>query len=72
MIKIILNNGSARWEKDNKSYTCFREFNGEKPIYSLYVSPLPRRSRIENMIKSESLADINKWLEKIEVQIVED
>lgn len=72
MIKIILNNSSARWVKDNKSYGCFREFNGEKTIYSLYVLPLPRRSRIENMIKSESLADINKWLEKIEVQIVED
>ena len=72
MIKIVLNNGSARGEKDNKSYGCFREFNGEKTIYGLYVLPLPRRLRIENMIKSESLADINEWLAKTEVEIVED
>lgn len=67
MIKIVLNNGSARWEKDNKSYGCFREFNGEKTIYSLYVLPLPHL-----LIKSESLEDLNKWLEKTEVKIVED
>ena len=72
MIKIFLNEGSARWEKDNKSYGCFHEFNSEKAIYSLYVLPLPSRSRIENLIKSESLADINKWLAKTEVEIVED
>lgn len=72
MVKIILNNGSARWEKDNKSYGCFREFNGEKTIYCLYVLPLPCHLRYGNMIKSESLADINEWLAKTEVQIVKD
>ena len=77
MIKIVLNCGIAAWEKDNKKYSCIRVFNGVKNIYSqktyrLYVVDVPNRSEIENPVSSESLADINKWLAKTEVEIVED
>ena len=71
MIKILLNWGYVEFEKDNKGYKCCREYNGKTIISSLYVwntttyKPEPR-------IRSESLADINKWLEKIEVEIAED
>lgn len=30
MIKIVLRMGFAAWEKDNKRYTCIRNFNGKK------------------------------------------
>lgn len=54
MIKIFLNNGSARWEKDNKSYGCFREFNGEKTIYRLCVLDI-EHLKIEKPIIKGSL-----------------
>lgn len=77
MIKIFLNHGYAEWEKGNTRYKCIREFNGEKSIYDkkiyiLYVTDVAHRFKIENSITSESLEDLNKWLEKIEVEIVED
>lgn len=77
MIKIVLSMGIAAWEKDNKKYACIRKFNGEKSIYDkkiyiLYVTDVAHRFKIENSITSESLEDLNKWLEKIEVEIVED
>ncbi len=80
MIKIVLTWGIAIWEKDNKRYICIRKYNGEetiynKKIYILCVTDATNRSncsKIENSITSESLADINKRLEKTEVEIVED
>lgn len=44
----------------------------DKKIYILYVTDVAHRFKIENSITSESLEDLNKWLEKIEVEIVED
>lgn len=72
MIKIVLNWGYVEFEKDNKGYMVFRNGDGEKTIYSLYVTDVTHRSKIENSITSESLAEINKRLEKIKVEIVED
>lgn len=71
MIKIVLTFGIAAWEKDNKRYTCVRKLNGEKKYY-LYVVGGTHRFKIGNSVTSGSLADINKRLEKIEVEIVED
>lgn len=71
MIKILLNWGYVKFEKDNRSYMCFRRFDGEKTIYSLYVADVAHRSIIENSINSESLADINKRIEKTKVEISE-
>ena len=76
MIKIVLTWGIAAWEKDNKRYMCVRKFSGEKNIYSkttyiLYVTDVTHRFKIENSITSEGLAEINKRLEKIKVEIVE-
>ena len=72
MIKILLNWGYVEFEKDNKGYMVFRNVDGEKKIYSLYVTDVTHRSKIENSITSESLVDINKFLEKTEVEIVGD
>ena len=74
MIKIFLNclnYGFAEWEKDNKIYSCIQEFDDEKTIYSLTVLD-PSHLKIERPIIKQSLADLNKWLEKIEVEIAED
>ena len=81
MIKIFLNSqnrcpaewGSysfVEWRKGNKGYKCFRNINDGIIIYSLYIINLTNL-RIANPIISESLADINKWLEKTKVEIVE-
>ncbi len=74
MIKIMLNNGFVEFEKGNKRYKCFREFNGETTIYSLYVVDATHFLRIGKPIKSESLTNINRWLAlaKTEVEIVEN
>ena len=77
MIKIILRMGFAAWEKDNKRYTCIRKFNGKKSIsgqkiYILFVAGLEPTSKIEIPVKTESLEDLNEWLAKTEVEIVED
>lgn len=82
MIKIFLNQGYlnqgyAAWEKDNKRYTCIRKFNGKKSIYDqkiyiLYVADVAPSSKIEIPVKTKSLADLNKWLEKTEVEIEEN
>lgn len=66
-----LNYGFAEWEKDNKIYQCLQEFDYEKKIYSLSVLD-PSHFKIERPIIKQSLADLNKWLEKTEVEIVED
>lgn len=74
MIKIFLNClncGYAEWEKDNKKYRCVQNVDGEKKLYSLHVADL-KHLKIEKPIKKVSLADINKRLEEIEVQIVEN
>lgn len=74
MIKIFLNclnSGFAEWEKDNKIYRCLQEFEDEKTIYSLSVLDASHL-KIERPIIKESLADLNKYLAKIEVEIVED
>lgn len=73
MIKIFLNGSNckfAEWQKGNKGYKCFRNIKGGIIIYSLYIINLTNL-RIANPIISESLADINKWLEKTKVEIVE-
>lgn len=73
MIKIFLNHGYAEFEKDNKRYKCFREYNGKTIIYSLVVVDVIHHLKNEKMIISASLTNINRCLafEKIEVQIVE-
>ena len=74
MIKIILNclnSGYAEWEKDNKKYRCLQNVDGEKKLYSLHVADL-KHLKIEKPIKKVSLADINKRLEKTEVEILEN
>ena len=71
MIKIFLNHGFAEWEKDNTRYKCIREFNGEKKIYALFVADVPNNLRLDNLIRSESLSDINEWLKNSEVEIEE-
>ena len=74
MIKILLNWGYVEFEKDNKGYKCCREYNeynGKTIIYSLYVWNTTTY-KSEPRIRSESLEDINKWLAKTEVEIVED
>ena len=74
MIKIFLNclnSGFAEWEKDNKKYRCLQNVHGEKKLYSLHVVDL-KHLKIEKPIKKVSLEDINKRIEKIEVQIVEN
>lgn len=77
MIKIFLNygylnQGHAEWEKGNTRYKCIREFNGKKRIYKLFVADVPNNLRFDNLIRSESLADINEWLKTTKVEIVED
>lgn len=74
MIKIFLNclnSGFAEWKKDGIKYRCLQEFDGEKKIYSLCVLDI-EHLRIEKPIIKGSLADLNKYLEKTEVEIVED
>lgn len=71
MIKIFLYHSYAEWEKGNTRYKCIREFNGKKIIYALFVADVPNNLRLDNLIRSESLADINEWLAKTEVEIVE-
>lgn len=71
MIKIRLIFGFAKWEKGNKRYMCCREYNGKTTIYSLYVRNTTTY-KTKPRIRSESLANINKWLEKTEVEIAED
>lgn len=71
MIKIFLNHGYAEWEKGNTRYKCIREFNGEKRIYALFVADVPNHLRLDNLIRSESLADINEWLKTTKVEIEE-
>lgn len=76
MIKIFLrygysNQGYAEWEKGNKRYKCIREFNVGKRIYALFVADVPNNLRLDNLIRSESLSDINEWLAKSEVEIVD-
>lgn len=81
MIKIFLNSlnccsaewrsySFVEWEKGNKRYRCFRNINGGIIIYSLYIINLTNL-RIAKPIISESLADINTWLEKTKVKIEE-
>ena len=75
MIKIVLSMGIAAWEKDNKRYTCIRKYKGEKSIYDkkiyiLFVAGVGPSSKIEIPVKTKSLEDLNKWLEKTEVEIV--
>lgn len=70
MIKIMLIFGFAKWEKGNKRYRCCREYNGKTTIYSLYVRNTTTY-KTKPRIRSESLANINKWLEKTEVEIAE-
>lgn len=72
MIKIFLTRDVVEWQKGNKRYRCFRRFNGEKAFYCLYVADVKHGSRMGMPIKIESLANINKWLEKTEVEIAED
>lgn len=71
MIKIMLIFGFAEWEKGNKRYKCRREFNGGKRIYTLLVEDVPNHLRLDNLIRSESLSDINEWLKNLEVEIAE-
>lgn len=42
-----------------------------KRIYTLPVADLPNHLRLDNLIRSESLSDINEWLKNLEVEIAE-
>lgn len=71
MIKIMLITGFVEFEKDNKRYKCFREYNGKTTIYCLYVWNTATY-KTEPRIRSGSIADINKRIKKTKVEIVED
>ena len=83
MIKVYLNSqnrcsaewGSysfVEWRKGNKGYTCFRNVGDEtKSIdYSLFIIDYSSLS-IRPLIVSDSLADINKRIKKINIEIEE-
>lgn len=73
MIKIFLDSSNCKvvgWQKGNKMYKCFRNGDGGIVIYNLIVTDLTRLS-FKSPIISDNLADINEWLRKTKVEIVE-
>ena len=73
MIKIFLNSSNCEfveWQKGNKRYKCFRNVDDEFIFYSLYITNLTSL-KIGSPIISDSLADINEWLKKTNIEIEE-